>query len=77
MSNIGSKIRFLREQKKLSRSELAEICGLTRHAMRKIEEDLTSPRLDTLMAILKNLGVSESSFFEPDANFLIQSCEEA
>lgn len=54
---MGEKIKQLRESKKLSRYELAELTGLSHMTIYRVESG-ESPTLKTLTKIAKALGVS-------------------
>ena len=49
-----------REELGMSRRELAGKCGLSESSVRRIESFETSPKIDTLLRILRNLGLGLS-----------------
>ena len=54
---IGQKIRILREEKKLTQEELANICGISRVTLGKVEKgELGNTSVKTLDLILDSLG---------------------
>lgn len=54
---IGSKIKKLREEKKLTQEELAKSCGLSRVTLGKVERgELGSTSVKTLDVLLSTLG---------------------
>lgn len=54
---IGSKIKKLREEKKLTQEELAKSCGLSRVTLGKVERgELGNTSVKTLDLILSYLG---------------------
>lgn len=57
MSKIGKKIKFFREQKNISQSELAEKLNVTRQAVSNWETEKTQPDIDTLHKIADVLEV--------------------
>ena len=61
--NIGEKIKRLRVLNELTQEGLAQRCDLTKGFISKIERDLTSPSIATLMDILEALGTDLKSFF--------------
>nr|WP_330388985.1 cupin domain-containing protein [Tepidibacter thalassicus] len=63
---IGRKINRLRILNGLTQEELAQRCDLTKGFISKIERDLTSPSIATLMDILEALGTDLKSFFNED-----------
>jgi len=54
---FGVALRQLRQQKKLTQEELAEICNFDRSAIGFWENGKRIPKLDTLFRIAKGLGV--------------------
>lgn len=57
MSKIGKNIKFFREQKNISQSELAEKLNVTRQAVSNWETEKTQPDIDTLHKIADVLEV--------------------
>ncbi|WP_418187351.1 helix-turn-helix domain-containing protein [Aliarcobacter lanthieri] len=54
---IGQKIRSLREEKNLTQEELANICGISRVTLGKVEKgELGNTSVKTLDLILDSLG---------------------
>ncbi|WXR61820.1 cupin domain-containing protein [Peptostreptococcaceae bacterium AGR-M142] len=60
---IGAKLKRLRILNGLTQEEIASRCDLTKGFISKIERDLTSPSIATLMDILEALGTDLKSFF--------------
>ncbi|HEX5566678.1 MAG TPA: helix-turn-helix transcriptional regulator [Streptomyces sp.] len=54
---IGARIRSARRSRRLSQEKLAEMAGLDRQAIGKIELGYTSPLLDSLLRIADALDV--------------------
>ena len=48
------------EELGMSRRELAERCGISESSVRRIESFETSPKIGTLLRILRNLGLGLS-----------------
>ena len=61
---IKNKVRFFREQKGLSQTELAEIVGLSRNSMSSIERYEYMPSLDTAFKLSNALGIQIVDLFE-------------
>jgi transcriptional regulator with XRE-family HTH domain len=61
--DIGAKIRRLRQEKNLTQDELASRCELSKGFISQLENDLTSPSLNTLSNILESLGTTLKDFF--------------
>lgn len=63
MVDIGKKIRELRLGNDLTQEELANRCELTKGYISQLENNLTSPSIQTLLAILEVLGTDVHEFF--------------
>ena len=61
--DIGAKLKELRILKGLTQEELADRAELSKGFISKLERDLTSPSIATLMDILQCLGTSIGEFF--------------
>jgi transcriptional regulator with XRE-family HTH domain len=66
---IGEKIRFLRQQNRLTQEELANRCELSKGFISLLERDLTSPSISTLINILDVLGTTPATFFREKEEF--------
>lgn len=55
---------MVREEKSMSRTELAQASGLTEKGLTYIEEGKRIPRLDTFLRIANGLGVSPETILE-------------
>lgn len=66
---IGEKIRFLRQQNRLTQEELANRCELSKGFISLLERDLTSPSISTLINILDVLGTTPATFFRERKSF--------
>ncbi|MGL4949341.1 MAG: helix-turn-helix domain-containing protein [Anaeroplasmataceae bacterium] len=60
---IGTKIKELRLENGLTQEELANRVELTKGYISQLENNLTSPSIETLMDILEILGTNLSDFF--------------
>lgn len=63
-NKFGKKIQMVREEKSMSRTELAQASGLTEKGLTYIEEGKRIPRLDTFLRIANGLGVSPETILE-------------
>ncbi len=63
MVNIGKKIRALRLGNNLTQEELANRLELTKGYISQLENNLTSPSMQTLFSILEVLGTDVHEFF--------------
>lgn len=63
MHKIGGTIRELRKQRRLTLDLVAQRTGLTPGYLSKIERDLSSPPLSTVIRLAAALGVEMADFF--------------
>ena len=61
---IGHQLRALRIQKGLTQEELAERTDLSKGYISQLENDLSSPSMDTFFDILEVLGCHAADFFD-------------
>jgi transcriptional regulator with XRE-family HTH domain len=62
--NVGRKLRELRQQRGLSLRQLSEKVGVSPSAIQKIEQNLISPTLGTVLKITKGLGTTLQSLLD-------------
>lgn len=65
---LGEKIRKLRQERRLTLQELAELTGLSKPLLSQVENDLVIPPLSTLLKISKGLKVGIHFFFEEEGD---------
>lgn len=63
-AKIGTKIRSLRKEKKMTIQELAERTGLTKSLISQVETSRATPSLGSLLAMAKALDSTLGHFFE-------------
>jgi transcriptional regulator with XRE-family HTH domain len=63
MFDIGARLKELREKKGLSQSELANLSGVERGTISRIENSHLTPSLSTLITLCSCLGITLSGFF--------------
>ncbi len=73
---LGSKIKSMRMQLLLTQEELANRCELTKSYISLLENNKTSPSIQTLTHILEVLGTTLSDFFYEESNQKIVFTEE-
>ena len=61
---IGSKIKRLRLKRNLTQEELADRCELSKGFISQLENDYTSPSIETLNDIVTALGTTLKQFFD-------------
>lgn len=71
MINIGKKIRALRLQNNFTQEELANQLDLTKGYISQIENNLTSPSMQTLFSILDVLGTDVHGFFSNEEEQIV------
>lgn len=74
--DIGLKIKDLRLIKNLTQEELANRCELTKGYISQLENNLTSPSIETLKDLLNALGTTFSDFFNEDEQQIVFKNEE-
>jgi transcriptional regulator with XRE-family HTH domain len=65
---LGEKTRQLRQERRLTLQELAELTGLSKPLLSQIENDQVTPPIATLMKIAKGLKVGIHFFFEEEGD---------
>lgn len=73
---IGARIRGTRLAQGLTIAQVADVSGLTKGFISRIERDETSPSVATLLTICQVLSLPVGSLFEPPKNEVIH-CEDA
>jgi len=64
---LGARLRAIRKERGLTIRGLAERCGLSANTLSLIENDRTSPGVNTLYQLARGLGVSVHAFLENSA----------
>jgi transcriptional regulator with XRE-family HTH domain len=62
--DVGTRIREIREERRLSLRALAERCGLSVNAISRIERGENSPTVSSLLLLASGLGIHIKDFFE-------------
>lgn len=70
---MKDKIKELRKRYKLSQTDFAEICNVTRQTVAKWERGITMPKTDALACICRHFGV-DMNYMMSDAEPLGLSC---
>lgn len=60
---IGEKVRFLRKQKGLTQTELAELVGKDRQYLYKIEKAVVTPNIVTISTLAIAMEIPLKEFF--------------
>ena len=66
--SVGSRIKELREDKEMSRSELADKIGVTIGAVSNYENEVSSPKEPILFKIMEVLGCDANYLFQDSIN---------
>lgn len=61
---IGERVRFLRKQKGLTQTELAELVGKDRQYLYKIEKAVVTPNVVTISALAIAMEIPLNEFFD-------------
>jgi len=64
--DIGSKLKAIRGEKRISLRTLAKLSGLSVNTLSLIERNITSPTVNTLFSISRALGVKINYFFDEE-----------
>lgn len=65
LSEIGSKIKMIRKEKKITQSDLANLCDFEKATMSRIESGQTNVTIFTLHKISSALNVHISELLKP------------
>lgn len=63
--SLGEKIKFLREQNKITRVKLASLIGVDEKSIIKYESDENTPKIDKLKLIAKSLNTTVENLTNP------------
>ena len=66
--DVGTRLRQLREERKLSMRALATASGLSANALSMIERGKTSPSVSTLYKLADAMGIPITTFFGEQAD---------
>lgn len=66
--NIGSKLNFIRENKKISVYKLSKLTDISENHIHNIEKCITQPSVLILEKLLSALGTNLSEFFNENDN---------
>lgn len=63
---LNERIKYLRELRKMTQSELAKKAGVTQGSLAHFESGKNSPSVQTLMALARALDINPAIFFTSD-----------
>ncbi len=66
--DLGTRIRSLRQARRLTLRDVAERAGVTESFLSQVERDVTSPSIATVHRIARALDLSIAQLFTPDAD---------
>ena len=72
---IGSRLRAVRQSRSLTIEQVADSTGLTKGFLSRVERDLTSPSVSTLVAICDVLDASIGDLFVATDSMLVRAAE--
>lgn len=70
--NIGSRLRGVRQRQRMTIDQVAELSGLTKGFLSRVERDLTSPSVSTLLKLCEVLGIEVGTLFEVPETMLVR-----
>ena len=62
--SIGSRIKVARKAKNMTQEQLALQCGVTKGAISNYENDVSTPDVEKLSAIMECLGVDPNYIYQ-------------
>jgi transcriptional regulator with XRE-family HTH domain len=62
--HIGERLRRLREQRALRQEDLAELAGIGKNTVNRLEKNHTEPHMTTIRKLAKALGVEPAELVE-------------
>lgn len=69
---LGARLRHARESSRLSLGEVAERSGVTKSFLSRVERDMTSPSIASLVGICDALGLSLAELFQAPQTTLVR-----
>lgn len=73
--HIGSRIRAARQAKRFTIEQVAETTGLTKGFLSRVERDLTSPSVASLLVLCQVLSISIGDLFTAPSTHLVRAGE--
>ena len=70
--NIGARLRSARQTQRMTIDQVAEASGLTKGFVSRVERDLTSPSVATLVKLCAVLGIDVGQLFATPATQLVR-----
>lgn len=70
--NIGARLRGVRQTRRLTIDQVAEMSGLTKGFLSRVERDLTSPSVSTLLKLCDVLGLEIGQLFSVPETKLVR-----
>ncbi|MFK9119490.1 helix-turn-helix transcriptional regulator [Peribacillus castrilensis] len=70
MTNIGEKLRFIRNEKGFSSSQLENLSGVNQSTITRIETNVQSPSIETLLKICDALEYPIVNLFEDSIDII-------
>jgi transcriptional regulator with XRE-family HTH domain len=67
--NIGERVKKLRNEKRLTLQDVANMTGFSKALISQIENNIVTPPISTLAKIAKVLNVKMTYFFEEEINY--------
>lgn len=74
--NVGNKLRFIRETKKITIYKLSKDTGISQNHISSIELGKRQPTIETLSRLIEPLGISLAELFNDDTEVMFPTQEE-
>jgi transcriptional regulator with XRE-family HTH domain len=72
---LGARLRHAREHSRLSLGEVAERAGVTKSFLSRVERDLTSPSIASLLEICDAVGIAAADLFQAPGTTLVRRAD--
>lgn len=69
---VGKRLRAVRQNQQLTIEDVAEAAGLSKGFISRVERDITSPSVATLIAVCDVLSLPVGALFEAEETFLVR-----
>src|SRR5690606_32771217 len=70
--NIGARLRGVRQTQRMTIDQVAELSGLTKGFLSRVERDLTSPSVSPLLRLCEVLSIEVGTLFEVPETKLVR-----
>ncbi|AAF10602.1 epoxidase, putative [Deinococcus radiodurans R1 = ATCC 13939 = DSM 20539] len=71
-AHIGARLRAIRQQKRLTLEQVVQGSGLDKSYLSRLERDLTTPSVATLVKVCDALGIRPGELFDPPKTRIVR-----